>query len=218
MSNNNVILLTGGSSGIGLFAVKELVKTSPGATIVVASRTPPPNSFPGVHFRALDLCSDSSVRAFVKSYDCGPISSLVLNAGLFPSKGPTYTAPDTQSRRHETALAASHIGHALLLYLLAADKVLQPRCRLIFVTSALHDPRAPGAPAAPYWTSPEAADSATDKRLASGAVRYANAKLAVVLFANALARKTKESKQWEILIFEPGFSPGGGSKLDRGKS
>jgi hypothetical protein len=47
-------------------------------------------------------------------------------------------------------------------------------------------------------------------------VRYPNSKLANTIFSCALAsRATASGKQWAVNIFDPGFVPGGGSKLHR---
>ena len=92
-------------------------------------------------------------------------------------------------------MAANHVGHALLFFFLGKANLLSPGCRIIFVTTAMIDPKAPGAPFAPVWLSPEEVASAMDDRLTNGGVRCYNPKLAVVFFARALQESAPTSRE-----------------------
>jgi len=214
-SYSETVLITGGSSGVGLCAAKSIAEFSPKTLVVVASRSSPEGSLPSnIKWQKLDLTSRASVRSFVSSWDYGPLRSLVLNAGMSPVKAPTFTSDGI-----EEAFAVNHQNQALLFFLLKEKNALGPDCRIILVGSAMHDPKAPLSPAAPYWTSAElVARAAGDKKNTGDGIRYANSKLAVQFFAYALARRVERSGQnWTVNVFEPGFMPGQGSKLTRGQ-
>lgn len=164
-------------------------------------------------FAKLDLCSQASIRSFVSSWKSGPITHLVLNAGAS-----FVTKPEFTEEGIELSFAANHTGHALLVLLLIEADLLTDDCSIIFVTTALHDPEHIGHPVV-AWTTPAKVAAADDERLQGGMARYGTTKVGGVLFAWALLRHAKRSgKHWRINCFEPGFTPGRGSKLARGAS
>ena len=121
------------------------------------------------------------------------------------------------------AFAVNHLNHALLFFLLKEKNLLAQKCRIIFETTATHDPKQPLNQAPPIWRSTEAVAKAADAQnsMVGSGVRYSNSKLAVIFFAYALASKldaTVSDRDWTVIVYEPGFVPGGGSKLGRGRS
>ena len=121
----------------------------------------------------------------------------------------------------EMAFAVNHLNHALLFFLLKEKNLLAQKCRIIFETTALHDPKQPLNQTPPHWKSTEAVAKAADSQntMLGAGVRYSNAKLAVVFFGYALASKLASdgsNKHWTVIVYEPGFVPSGGSRLSRG--
>ncbi|KAM0754447.1 NAD(P)-binding protein [Meredithblackwellia eburnea MCA 4105] len=206
MSASKVILLTGGSSGIGYYASLELAK-QPDTLVVVASRSAPPGQLPSnVVHQKLDLSDTQSVRSLVNNWSHGTISSLVLNAGVSPFGAPTF-----DSNGIETTLAVNHLHHALLVFLIKDRGLLAKGSSIVILTSAMHDPKAPLAPACPHWTSVKDVAASKQKELKSALVRYANSKLANLLFTYSLERRAEAAGLgWRVFAFEPGFTPGSG--------
>ena len=129
--------------------------------------------------------------------------------------------PSFDANGVEMAFTVNHVNHALLFFLLKEKGLLAPRCRLIFSTTALHDPKQPLNQTPPAWKSTEAVARATDAEnsMLNAGVRYSNSKLGVIFFAYALAAKLVSAgsdKDWSVVVYEPGFVPGGGSRLSRG--
>ena len=181
----------------------------------LTSQSAPSEPFPvNVAYKALDLCSQESIRSFVTGWSEAPITHLILNAGANVMGKPTFTAEGIES-----TFASNHTGHALLVLLLIKEKHLAEDCSIVFVTSSLHDSKSPGHPAV-LWSTPASVAACEDPRLQNEPlVRYGTAKFGAVLFMWALRRRAKETgKRWRINVFEPGFAPGRGSKLGRGGS
>ena len=157
----------------------------------------------------LDLVSRASVREVVNEWPFPPLIALKCIAALDTDGKPIFTPEGI-----EETFAACHVGHALLLFLLdkptpdgKIGSKLAADCRIVQVTSGLHDPKEGGNPVKPIWTS--AADTAAAKGLEDSNIRYPSVKVAVALFSNVLARKAKEAgKGWTCLLFDPGFAPG----------
>ncbi|EIW69181.1 hypothetical protein M231_03912 [Tremella mesenterica] len=216
MSFSKTILITGGSSGLGLRTAIELANSQSGSLIVVASRTPPPEPLPAnVRFVALDLASRESVRSFVASWDFGPISAFICNAGMITAGAPKFADNGIQ-----LDFAVNFVNQALLFFLLKDKKLFSSACRFVFVTTALHDPKAPMNFTPPHWVSAESVAKGTDKPLLNAGIRYSTTKLANLLFSYALVDKLRETassdaRGWSVIAFEPGYMPTGGSQLVR---
>lgn len=174
-----------------------------------------------VHHHDLDLSSRTSVQSLVDSWSYGPLTSLIFNAGMVPGGKPRY-----DSHGVELCFAVNHVNQALLFFLMKEKNVVGNKCRIVFVTSALHDPKQPLNYTPPFWPNAEVVGRATDPKLENPGVRYSTAKLGTILFAYALGKKIMEmqgpgssiTKEWSVIAFEPGFVPGGGSRLQRGMS
>jgi len=136
------ILFTGGNSGIGVVAARELAKM--GAEIVLACRDSektaaalkvigaeaaiPPVNLP------VDLASLRSVRelasSFLERYD--RLDVLINNAGVFPPK------QRMTEDGFEMQMGVNHLSHFLLTHLLLDCLKASAPARVITVTSMLH--------------------------------------------------------------------------------
>ncbi len=117
----------------------------------------------------------------------------------------------------ETTFSVNYLNQAYLFLLLHARGLIGPSCRSIFLTTALHDPNN-AVKKPPAWTDPDNVAHATDKRFEDPMTRYSTAKLAVIFFVYYLHNRIlKDTSSLEVVAYEPGFSPGGGSKLGRGE-
>lgn len=136
------ILITGGNSGIGLVAARELAKMGP--EIVLACRDSAKTTdaltlintaadIPAVNL-PVDLASLQSVRdlaeRFLGSYD--RLDVLINNAGTFPTKQ-TLTEDG-----FEMQMGVNHLAHFLLTHLLLHCLEASAPARVVTVTSTLH--------------------------------------------------------------------------------
>ena len=125
--NQPTVIVTGASSGVGLYAAKALAKK--GWHVVMACRNlekseraakevgMSPDHYTVMH---LDLASLSSVRNFVQTFrDSGrPLTSLVCNAAVYL---PLLKDPEYSEDGYEISVATNHLGHFLLCHLLLED-------------------------------------------------------------------------------------------------
>ncbi|CAK9011543.1 unnamed protein product [Durusdinium trenchii] len=162
--SKKTVIITGASSGLGLAAAKELVKSGEWRVIlacrdfVKAERVARENNFPQENYLVLhlDLAANSSVRQFVTTFRSLniPLDALVCNAavyfpnahkegaffpGLFPGGGPRWSADG-----HELSFATNYLGHFLLCNLLLEDlkksTVKPARCIILgTVTASIND-------------------------------------------------------------------------------
>lgn len=219
----STILITGGTSGLGLAAALSLAKSQTNKLILLASRTDPASAAATINkttgrsnaqYIPLDLSSLASVRAFASTYaqaSYPPLSALLLNAGLQFSGPPSFTIDDV-----EKTFAINHVGHALLFHLLTAH--LLPTARIIVTASGTHDPAQKTAmPPAVYQTAAALAHPTSALALRDGRQQYSNSKLANVLWTYALDRRARAAgKQWRVNAFDPGLMPGTGLARDYG--
>ena len=175
------ILMTGGNSGIGLVAARELAgmgaeivlacrdseKTAEALKVIGENASVPPTNLP------VDLASLQSVRelaaSFLARYD--RLDVLVNNAGLFPSKQQMTTDG------FEMQIGVNHLSHFLLTHLLLDCLKASTPARVISVSSTLH--KKSGMDFETF--------KGFDKYNASTA--YNQSKLANVMFAMELAKR-----------------------------
>jgi NAD(P)-dependent dehydrogenase (short-subunit alcohol dehydrogenase family) len=201
------IVMTGGTSGIGLAAVQQIVK-APDVRILLGARGTNPTDCESL---PLDLARLSSVRSFAagieKKLGGSRIDALVLNAGT--QAGNFGQSTDDG---YETTFAVNHLAHYLLLRLLMPK--LASGAIVVITTSNLHDPRT--NPMAP----PEHAEA---RKLARGQIElnkdspgsrsamraYAASKLCNILTAYALASSGfARQRELRVIAFNPGLTPG----------
>lgn len=179
------VVITGGNSGIGLVAARELARL--GARIVLACRDSDKTRAAVAEISAagpvpainlpVDLASLDSVRALAQSVlaACPRIDVLINNAGLFPS---------TQQKTvdgFEMQFGVNHLSHFLLTALLRERLVASAPARVITVSSMLHK------------RGKIDFDSFRGVARYSANAAYAQSKLANVLFALELAEQLADT-------------------------
>ncbi len=135
------VVITGASSGVGLYATKALIKR--GWFVVMACRDIPKTEaaakalgFPSDSYKILpiDLGSLQSVRRFVTDYRSSGLSldALVCNAATYM---PLLKEPARSPEGYELSVATNHLGHFLLCQLMLPDlqKSTAPEKRLIIL-------------------------------------------------------------------------------------
>jgi NAD(P)-dependent dehydrogenase (short-subunit alcohol dehydrogenase family) len=177
------VLITGASAGIGKATASELAARGARVALLcrdpakaeaaraeIVARTPTAR----VDVLALDLCSLASVRACAAQVlDAYPrIDVLLNNAGVFP---PNLRLTEDG---FEEQIGVNHLGHFLLTNLLLERLVASAPARVVTVSSMMH---AGGAIDFASFRAPAKYNS-------FGA--YRQSKLANILFANELARRT----------------------------
>ena len=221
------ILITGGNSGIGLAAARELARA--GRRLLLASRGLEAteaaarsirDESPGAEVEALhlDLASFGSVRQFVKEIEGRDlaIDTLVCNAGL--QMNDLVLSTDG----YETTLAVNHLGHFLLTNLLLPRLAAHAPARIVVVSSGVHDPaQLTGMPKAKIagWDALFAAGG-PDLDAFNGRLAYVNSKLCNLWFTYELVRRLgargllKPDGAVSVNAYEPGLVPGSGLARD----
>ncbi|MDB9526848.1 protochlorophyllide reductase [Oscillatoria sp. CS-180] len=125
--NEPTVIITGASSGVGLYAAKALANK--GWHVVMACRNLEktekaakdvqiqPQQYTAMH---LDLASLASVRQFVETFRKSgkTLNALVCNAAVYL---PLLKEPEYSEDGYELSVATNHLGHFLLCHLLLDD-------------------------------------------------------------------------------------------------
>ena len=122
------VLITGTTSGVGLYAVKALIDL--GWKVITANRSPLkaeeaavklgllfgfPNQLEHIYIDLSDLNSvRQGVRNLLDTLE-GPLDALVCNAAVYK---PRLSKPERSSQGYELSMATNHFGHFLLIQLL----------------------------------------------------------------------------------------------------
>jgi protochlorophyllide reductase len=135
------VLITGASSGVGLFATKALVER--GWHVVMAcrdtdkaSRAQAALAIPdaSVSHRQVDLSDLDSVRRLAADLqaDGQPLDALVINAAVYQ---PRLKQPQRSPQGYELSMATNHLGHFLLIQLLfeSLQRSQHPSRRLVIL-------------------------------------------------------------------------------------
>lgn len=132
------IVITGGSSGIGMETARAFV--SAGADVVIGVRNPAKgieaarsigDAGPGrLRVEHLELCELGSVVGFARTVS-GPVDALIANAGV--SKTPDTHLPNGLDVR----FATNHLGHFLLAHRFK-DQLAERGARIVVLSSAAH--------------------------------------------------------------------------------
>jgi NAD(P)-dependent dehydrogenase (short-subunit alcohol dehydrogenase family) len=189
-------LITGGTSGIGKEAARELVRA--GAHVTITAR----NAAKGaatiaeiandrIDFKLLDLADLSSVRNFAKEFTSS-VDVLILNAGVMAT--PFALTKD----RFELQVGTNHLGHFALTGLLQK----QIKNRVVAVSSQMHRTARIGN---------YSIDDLRDKAKGVGAYNpwsaYAFSKLANLLFIHELERlQIRNNWNLEAVAAHPGYA------------
>ena len=176
------VLLTGGNSGIGKAAATQLARL--GARVIITARDPGrgeqaaadiKRASGGVaELRPLDLARLDSVRAAADRLlaELDRLDVLVLNAGIIA------TQREVTDDGFELTFQVNHLGHFLLTWLLLPLLESSAPSRVVVVASVAHK------------RGRLDVDDLQSERHYRGMPVYATSKLANVLFASELARRT----------------------------
>lgn len=142
------VVITGASSGVGLYAAKALA--SRGWYVIMACRNVgkageaahavgmPPGSFKIMH---LDLGSLSSVERFVQEFRASGqfLDALVCNAAIYM---PLLKEPLFSPEGYELTMTTNHLGHFLLCNLMLEDMQKSPHWdrRMVLLGTVTHNP------------------------------------------------------------------------------
>src|SRR6185295_8818891 len=195
--NRDVVLVTGGNSGIGFECARQLARS--GWHVLIASRNRQASAEAVARIAresgpdaaselGLDLGSTAAVRQLVREIEARdvPLRALVCNAGLQVHQGPRLSADG-----YELTFAVNHLGHFLLTNLLLARLAQHAPARIVVVASGVHDPKLrTGMP------KPDVADIATLAATGGpragtfdGRLAYVNSKLCNLWFTYELIRR-----------------------------
>lgn len=147
-NRKSTVVITGASSGVGLYAAKALAQR--GWHVVMACRDLPktkqaaqmvgmsPESYT---IMPIDLASLESVRQFVKDFRASgkSLDALVCNAAIYM---PLIKKPLRSPEGYELTVATNHLGHFLLCNLMLEDlknsSASEPR--LVILGTVTHNP------------------------------------------------------------------------------
>jgi protochlorophyllide reductase len=206
------VVMTGGSSGIGLRAARVL--SARGARMTIGTRSNGSDLPDGMEVVSLDLSDLDSVRAFAQRVSDQPIDVLIGNAGT------QFRAPRRSRQGHELTFATNHLAHYLLVRLLL-DR-MAPNGRIILTSSGTHDPaQKTGMPPprhadAMRLVHPDRDPEADTKPGVAGRRAYSTSKLCNLMTARELAKRAHDRPDLTILAFDPAFVPGTGLARDYG--
>lgn len=209
------IVMTGGTSGIGLEAARDLLKR--GHQIDLGVRRPeraPADIRKRANLLPLDLGDLASVRAFADTIAPGA-DALLFNAGI------QVISDQRSAQGFELTFATNHLAHLLLVERLAPG--LAQNGRIVMTASGVHDPEAktgmppPRHADARLLAFPEN-DPGRDAKPADGGRRaYCSSKLCNVMTGRELAKRLAATRpDLAIATFDPGFNPGTGLARDYG--
>lgn len=146
--NQKTVVITGASSGVGLYAAKALVNR--GWHVVMACRDLPKTEkaaqtlgMPKDSYTIirLDLADLVSVRQFVKDFRATgrSLEALVCNAAIYM---PLLKEPLRSAEGYELSMATNHLGHFLLCNLMLEDLKNSPASdrRLVILGTVTHNP------------------------------------------------------------------------------
>ncbi|OIW27014.1 dehydrogenase/reductase [Coniochaeta ligniaria NRRL 30616] len=219
------VLFTGGTSGLGFCAARDIARAHPDYVVVLASRTDGDGAAQRINkmlnqdntvFLPLDLSDTNNVRTFAENWPSQrfpPIKAILLNAGLqFPGE------LKKSAQGIEKTFAVAHVGHALLFHLMCP--YLAKNARIVVTSSGTHDPaQKSGLPDAVYNTAEELAFPPASTVNNQGRQRYATAKLVNVLWTYAVHRRLSQrvpDRGITINAFDPGLVPGTGLGREAG--
>ncbi|KAG0163193.1 hypothetical protein DFQ28_000295 [Apophysomyces sp. BC1034] len=223
-----VILITGGTSGLGLHAARNLLEE--GHAVVITGRDLTklesatswilsglePDARSRLHTILLDFESLASVREAVEAFKALqlPLHVLVNNAGTITPE--REFAPETtmvEKTIFVNAIAPFYLTW-LLLPLLKQDNGDEDgdnhndERRILFVTSSLHDPQQPGGGRTPESAMPDQIDfdNLDGHKSWDGMLFYKISKLAVLWITYLLSKQCNIP----VIAFCPGFVPATG--------
>ena len=225
MSQNSksTVVITGASSGVGLYAAKALAKK--GWHVVMACRNLEKTqrvanevgmSSDSYTIMDLDLASLNSVRQFVNSFrESGKsLDALVCNAAVY---SPLAKEPQRSEDGYELSVATNHLGHFLLCNLMLEDlqKSSADEPRLVILGTVTANPKELGGkipiPAPPdlgdlkgFEEGFKAPISMINGKKFKAGKAYKDSKLCNVLTMRELHRRYHESTGIVVSSLYPG--------------
>lgn len=222
--DRQVVLVTGGNSGIGFECARDLARR--GWRVLIASRNRDASAeavrriaqesgADAVSELGLDLGALASVRELAREIERRnvPLRALVCNAGVQVA-GPQRLSPDG----FELTFAVNHLGHFLLTNLLLSRLLANVPARIVVVSSGVHDPKRTTGMPKPAVTDIEtlAATGGPQAGRFNGQLAYVNSKLSNLWFTYELARRladadlSRDDRPLTVNGCDPGLVPGSG--------
>jgi len=223
MIKNKNILITGGNSGIGLFAIINLLKTKNNLYVVIKSELRK-NEFLKTIEKYFDKNYISKYLNIIENCDLSDLENIkkikdyfitkkifldvvVLNAGL-QYTGSFY--PKVSKQCIELTFAVNHLAHFYLVNILKDFVRDKEESRIIITSSDVHDPKSSGGNIGKKAGLNNLVDfrkKVTGKFLNFNADEsYKNSKLCNILFAKELIKKLKKSSsQISVITWAPGL-------------
>ncbi|MFN9568766.1 MAG: SDR family NAD(P)-dependent oxidoreductase [Cyanobacteriota bacterium] len=210
------VLLTGGSSGIGLQAAAQLLAAGHRLTVLCRDGATAERLAHRLGGSLTPLVCDLADLASVEACAAGllqagePIDTLALNAGLQYSGA---KAPRWSAQGFELTLAVNHLAHQALLQRLWPLQLRGPAPRLVVTASEVHDPTAAGGKVG----KPAGLGDLAGLRQGPGAAMvdggpfnaekaYKDSKLCNVLMAREVERRLRErGMPLPVVAWSPGL-------------
>ncbi|KAJ5774700.1 hypothetical protein N7457_009596 [Penicillium paradoxum] len=218
---DGTVIITGATGSLALAAIQQLLSSRPALTIIgtVRNATKSPksphlirleeaarqNPSSKLLIKSVDLNSIAEVRAFadevaglVSSKEIPPISAIICNAFTWSLNGQRFSED-----RLESTFQVNHLSQFLLVLKLLRSMDLQ-NGRVVMLSSEVHDPEHPNQLAKlgaelpsdedlALLIKPAPDDAGTEYDM--GWRRYANSKLANVMFMQTLNRRLQQNPQ-----------------------
>jgi len=223
MIKNKNVLITGGNSGIGLFAIINLLKTKNNLYVVIKSELRK-NEFLNTiqqyfdknylsrYLNIIENCDLSNLENIkkIKDYLISKkifLEVIILNAGL-QYTGSFY--PKVSKQGVELTFAVNHLAHFYLVNILKDLVRDKEESRIIITSSDVHDPKSAGGNIGMKAGLNNLVDfrkKVTGQFLNFNADEsYKNSKLCNILFAKELAKKLKmSSSKISVITWAPGL-------------
>ena len=223
MIKNKNILITGGNSGIGLFAIINLLKTKNNLYVVIKSELRKKEflkiiekyfdkNYLSKYLNIIENCDLSNLENIkkIKDYFIRKkilLDVVVLNAGL-QYTGSFY--PKVSKQCIELTFAVNHLAHFYLVNILKDLVRDKEESRIIITSSEVHDPNSSGGKIGKKAGLNNLVDfrkKVTGQFLNFNADEsYKNSKLCNILFAKELAKKLKiSSSKISVITWAPGL-------------
>ncbi|KAL4880726.1 hypothetical protein BJY04DRAFT_218883 [Aspergillus karnatakaensis] len=204
------IIITGANGSLAVPATGLLLTKYPDHTLILTARNPQTlkqyEDNKKVHIHKLDLADLSAVSAFattiatdIQSGKLPPLTSIICNAYHWNLRG----APESTADGHEKTIQINHVAHAALILRLLGSFDRESGGRIVLFSSDAHWPGKNGLekfpPAIPeadqldtLVKTPAEGVEAKAEHTGRGFQRYANSKLAIVMWMYALNRHLEE--------------------------
>jgi len=223
MIKSKNILITGGNSGIGFFAIINLLKTKNNLYVVIKNESRK-NQFRTTIEKYFDKNYLSKFLNIIENCDLSDLENIKKIKDYFNSKriyldviilnaGLQYTGsfyPKVSKQGIELTFAVNHLAHFYLVNILKDFVRDNEESRIIITSSDVHDPKSSGGNIGKKADLNNLIDfrkKVTGKFLNFNADEsYKNSKLCNILFAKELVKKLKiSSRKISVVTWAPGL-------------